>query len=313
MNHSNLKISIMMLAYNHGKFIEQAIQSILEQNVDFRYEVLIGEDCSTDRTREIAEKYQEMYPDIIKVIKHDKNIGARRNQNLLLRKCAGQYIAILEGDDYWICRNKLQFQADFLDAHPEYIGVAHNVKAVGDRGEKLPKRLAGFPWEKEHIYTKQNALNLEIIGHVSGIMYRNIWRTLPKKELNKIERCTVNGDQKMSIILGLKGDVYFFEDVWSVYRRRFDGNTWSARFRHKNMCLFYYEKNVELKNLLKDCYGINIDIDNKLLGYLYNALQLWKQKPTLENTTILATMLRKKDLKKRVVLQYFWKMRQERT
>ena len=67
------------------------------------------------------------------------------------------------------------------------------------------------------------------------------------------------------------------------------------------------------QDLLKDCYGINIDIDKKLLEYLYNALQLWKQKPTFENTTILVTMLRKRDLKKRRVLQCFWKMRQERT
>ena len=313
MNDSNLKVSIIMLAYNHGKFIEQAIQSILEQNVDFNYELLIGEDCSADNTREIAERYQAMYPKVIKVIKHDKNIGARRNENILLRKCVGQYIAMLEGDDYWIYCNKLQRQVEFLDTHPEYIGVAHNVKAVGARGEKLPRRLAGFPWEKEHIYTKQNALNFEIIGHVSGWMHRNIWKMLPKKELKMIERCKVNGDQKMSVILGLKGDVYFFEDVWSVYRRRFDSNTWSARFRYKNMFLFYYEKTVEMKNLLKDCYGINIDIDKKLLEYLYHALQLWKQKPTFENTTILVTMLRKKDLKKRRVLQSIWKMRQGRT
>ena len=69
MNDSNLKVSIIMLAYNHGKFIEQAIQSILEQDVDFNYELLIGEDCSADNTREIAERYQAMYPKVIKVIK----------------------------------------------------------------------------------------------------------------------------------------------------------------------------------------------------------------------------------------------------
>lgn len=309
MNGSNLKVSIIMLAYNHGKFIEQAILSILEQDVDFNYELLIGEDCSTDNTREVVDKYQKMYPDIIKVIKHDKNIGARRNENLLLRKCVGQYIAMLEGDDYWICPNKLKFQAEFLDTHPEYIGVAHNVKNVGERGEKLPYELEGFHWEKEHIYTKQNALNFEIIGHVSGWMHRNIWKTLPKKELIKIERCKVNGDQKLSVILGLKGDVRYFEDVWSVYRRRFNGDTWSARFRYKNMLLFYYDKCVEMKKLLKECYGITVNIDQKLLGYIYEAFLLWKQELTLENGKIFLMIIGKRDLSKRTILQYFLKRR----
>lgn len=304
MSDSKIKVSIVMLAYNHEKFIEQAIESILEQDVDFKYELLIGEDCSTDRTREIVEKYQRNYPDMIKVVRHNKNIGMQKNVNILLRKCEGAYIAYLEGDDYWICPKKLKFQADFLDAHPEYIGVTHNVKSVGERGEKLPYRLEGFHHEKEHIYTKKNALNFEIIGHMSGLMYRNIWKFLSKKELNAVEKCKINGDQKVSVVLGLKGDIYYFEDVWSVYRRCFRGNNWSARFRYKNMSLFYYENNIEMKRFLRDCYRIETDIEDKLLVNIYDAFLIWKTKPSSENRNIFLKMIMKRDLKKRTVLKY---------
>ena len=119
-----------------------------------------------------------------------------------------------------------------------------------------------------------------------------------------IEKFKVNGDQRTSIVLGLKGDVYYFEDVWSVYRRCFTGGTWSAQFRYKNMCLFYYENNVEIKRFLKDCYGIEVDIEDKLLENIYKAFLLWKNKNSSENRKILMKMIMKKDLKKRTILQY---------
>lgn len=303
----DVKVSVLMPVYNHEKYVEQAIQSVLKQKTDFTYELLIGEDCSLDHTRDIADAYQKMHPDIIKVLHYSKNVGASRNVTELKRKCNGQYVTILEGDDYYNCENKLQFQAEFLDSHPEYIGVAHNVKTVGERGEKLSYDLEGFHLEKEHVYTKQNALNFEIIGHVSGWMHRNIWKSLPKKEWNMIERCRANGDLKMSVILGLKGDVYYFENVWSVYRRRFKENTWSGKFRYKNMSLFYYEQNVEMKKLLLKCYGISVNIENKLLECVYNSFLLWKRNPTSENAKIFIKMIKKKELKKWKIVRYFFK------
>lgn len=312
MENSNIKVSIIMPTYNHEKYIEQAICSVLEQNVDFIYELLIGEDCSTDNTGMIVDRYYNMYPQIIKVVRPNKNIGAARNAAGLRCRCKGQYVIMLEGDDYWINRDKLKRQAEFLDNHPEYIGVTHNVKTVGDRGEKLPYRLEGFHWEKEHIYTKKNALNLEIVGHTSGLMYRNIWKSIPKQEVNMIERCKVNGDQKISIILGLKGDIYYFEDTWSVYRRRFKGNSWSAKFRCENMYLFYYENNVRLKKLLEECYGVTINIDEKLLDNIDNAFLLWRRNPSCENRKIFTAMMRKKGLQKRVILKHIIKCQWKR-
>lgn len=307
MRDPDIKVSIMMVTYNHGKYIEQAIQSVLNQNTDFKYELLIGEDCSTDCTREIVERYQMEYPQIIKVVRHNQNVGALKNEAELRLRCKGQYIAVLEGDDYWIYPDKLKRQVEFLDRHPEYIGVAHNVKVLGENGEKLPYRLQGFHHEKEHVYTKENALQFQMIGHLSGWMYRNIWDSLSQKELLKIRKCEVNSDLKLSIVLGLKGDFYFLEDEWSVYRRRFEGDGWSAQAAKMNMTLYHFERDVRLKNFLVECYGEKTDIEGKLLEYIFQGLIEFKNNPSQKTGGALAKMLRNREVKKRVIVRYILK------
>ncbi len=307
MRDPNIKVSVMMVTYNHGKYIEQAIQSVLSQNTDFKYELLIGEDCSTDCTREIAERYQRKYPHTIRIVKHNKNVGALKNEAELRQRCRGQYIAVLEGDDYWTYPDKLKWQVEFLDQHPEYIGVAHNVKVVGENGEKLPYRLQGFHREKEHVYTRKNALQFQMIGHLSGWMYRNIWDSLSQKELLKIRKCEVNSDLKLSIVLGLKGDFYFQKDEWSVYRRRFEGDGWSAQAVKMNMTLYHFERDVRLKRFLLECYGEKIDIEEKLLGYIFQGFIEFKNHPSKGTWSILVKMFRSGEIRKRVIVRYIIK------
>jgi glycosyltransferase involved in cell wall biosynthesis len=114
-------ISIAMLAYNHEKFIVEAIESVLMQNTSYTYKVIIAEDCSTDRTREILLEYQRKYPDKFKLILQNENVGASINNTNLLTNLEGKYIAALEGDDYWTDPNKLQKQVDFLENNQEYV------------------------------------------------------------------------------------------------------------------------------------------------------------------------------------------------
>jgi hypothetical protein len=115
-----MKLSVVMITYNHERFIGQAIESVLAQKVNFDYEIVIGEDCSTDRTRAVILDFQRRYPDRIVVLLRERNIGAMRNFAGITKVCRGHYLAILEGDDYWTCTNKLQKQVDFLDAHPDW-------------------------------------------------------------------------------------------------------------------------------------------------------------------------------------------------
>tara|TARA_B110000263_G_scaffold248079_1_gene262217 strand:+ start:563 stop:1498 length:936 start_codon:yes stop_codon:yes gene_type:complete len=128
-----------MLAYNQKKFIAQAIEGVLVQKTDFRFELVIGEDSSTDGTREIVHKYQKNYPKQIKVITSENNVGIRDNELRTLEACTGKYVAFCEGDDYWIDIHKLQKQVDFLEGNPDYGLVHGDVDHLDDKSGEITK------------------------------------------------------------------------------------------------------------------------------------------------------------------------------
>ncbi len=113
-----------MVTYNHGKYISQTLSSVLMQKVNFNYEIVIGEDFSTDNTRAIVKSYAKKYPDKINLILHKKNIGMVSNYFATYEACTGKYIAYCDGDDYWTDPNKLQKQVNFLETNPDY-GLVH--------------------------------------------------------------------------------------------------------------------------------------------------------------------------------------------
>ena len=112
-------VSVEMITYNHAPYIAQAMDGVLSQKTDFPYELVIGEDCSTDGTREIVLRYAEAHPDVIRVVTSESNVGMRANSRRTTEACRGKYIAWCEGDDYWHRDDKLQLQVDYLENHPE--------------------------------------------------------------------------------------------------------------------------------------------------------------------------------------------------
>src|ERR1700693_1479404 len=100
-----MKLSVMVITYNHERFLAQALESILAQRVNFDYEIVVGEDCSTDRTRDILMDFHNRYPDRIVPLLRNANIGGPRNAMAPRAACRGQYLAVLEGDDYWTSEN----------------------------------------------------------------------------------------------------------------------------------------------------------------------------------------------------------------
>ena len=117
-------VSIIMPTYNHEKYIRQAIESVLAQECNFSYQLLIGEDFSTDKTREICQSFADLYPDKIILLPSYKNLGLVLNYKQLFDACNSKYVAILEGDDYWTNENKLQMQIDIMENN-EDIGLVH--------------------------------------------------------------------------------------------------------------------------------------------------------------------------------------------
>lgn len=124
----DVDVSVCLITYNHEKYIAQALESILMQNINFAIEVLVGEDDSTDGTREICWSFATRYPDKIRLFCRKKaeklhiagRMTGRVNALRTSEACRGRYIAFLEGDDFWIDRNKLQQQFDFMESHPEF-------------------------------------------------------------------------------------------------------------------------------------------------------------------------------------------------
>src|SRR5436190_151063 len=114
------KVTTCLITYNHIKYIVQAIESVLVQKTDFPIEIVIADDFSTDGTREIIQKYQRKYPEIIRPILQPKNVGPAVNSIDLFKAARGDYIAYLDCDDFWTDENKLQKQFNFLDQHPDF-------------------------------------------------------------------------------------------------------------------------------------------------------------------------------------------------
>jgi glycosyltransferase involved in cell wall biosynthesis len=125
-------VSVAVITYGQEKTIRQALDSILMQKVNFKYEIVIGEDCSPDHTRDILMEYKEKYPDKIKLILQHKNVGTVKNIISVYKQCVGKYIAILEGDDYWIDENKLQIQVDFLDNNSDFSATFTDAKVMDE-------------------------------------------------------------------------------------------------------------------------------------------------------------------------------------
>lgn len=118
--NSNPLVSVWVITFNQEAYLENTLNGILMQKVNFNYEIVIGEDCSTDNTKEICINFQKKYPEKIKLILNEKNIGMISNFIQTAKACKGKYVAFCEGDDYWVDPLKLQTQVDFLEANPEY-------------------------------------------------------------------------------------------------------------------------------------------------------------------------------------------------
>jgi len=166
-----MKLSVCLITFNHKRFIAQALEGALAQKANFHYEIVVGDDCSLDGTREIAIGYQQRYPSKIRLALPERNLGTNRNLAQTLRACRGQYIALLEGDDYWTCSTKLQEQVDFLDAYTECAICFHAVKVFYEDGSSTPRKSPRFGFKK--ISTLEDLLTRGNFMPTCSIVFRN--------------------------------------------------------------------------------------------------------------------------------------------
>ena len=223
-----VKVSICLMTYNHENYIDQAIQSVLMQRVDFDIEIIIGEDFSTDRTRAIISEYQERYPEKINPIFRPNNIGMKENFIDTLAHCKGEYVAVLSGDDYWIDPYKLQKQADFLDENSDYVLIGHNAIVV-DEVKGSSATLVRHNTNSYDVSTK----DLMIKNHFSAseVMFRNFLVT----EFPDVYYLSTGEDRRLYLLLSRFGKCRVSCDITGVYRKHSNSITGSRNTNEKKL------------------------------------------------------------------------------
>src|SRR5258708_8141237 len=121
----DIKVSVLTLVYNSVQYLAQAIESVVSQQTTFAFEMVIADDCSTDGAWDIVCEYQRKYPHIIQAFRQPHNVGLGHNAMDAYARCRGQYVALLDSDDFFTDPAKLQKQANLLDQHPEWSGIFH--------------------------------------------------------------------------------------------------------------------------------------------------------------------------------------------
>lgn len=209
-----MKLSVIMITYNHEKFIAQALDSILMQEVDFDYEIVIGEDKSTDRTREIVLEYQKKHPEKIRLLLPERNLGMMRNFIETYMSCKGEYLANLEGDDYWTDPFKLQKQVDVLDANQDFVMCFHNTNVVYE-GFDINRGSYVSNIDQKAISTIEDIITKNWHIMTGSMMFRkNIIKTFPGWYYD-----VFNGDYALQLMLADHGKIYYIDEVMGVYRR----------------------------------------------------------------------------------------------
>jgi glycosyltransferase involved in cell wall biosynthesis len=203
-------VTIRTSTYNHGQYIRKCIEGVLMQETDFQVEYIIGEDCSTDDTRKIVMEYAEKYPDVIRVITADYNVGAKANGQRCIRQIRGKYMALCEGDDYWTDPHKLQKQVDFLELNPECSACFHQVNRVDASGFFI----APFTEVIQDYFVVDDVL-LKTRHHTSSLLMRNYaWLKVLPKWSNQV----FLGDRLLAIFLANEGPLGFINLTMSSYR-----------------------------------------------------------------------------------------------
>lgn len=219
-------VSVCMVSYNHGKFIAQAIESVLMQKSNFKIELVIGEDCSTDNTRAIIEKYQIQYPDKIQLITSSHNVGMQPNFIRTYKACRGKYVAILEGDDYWIDETKIQRQVNLLETRPEVVMCFADAEEVTVSGQVLQAHFVPKQFQRD---LNQDEILRNYCPPTLTVLFRNdVLDTLPDS-FAVVE----NGDYFLFSMLTSHGIAAYLPGPAVADYRRHAGGVWSSLSQEK--------------------------------------------------------------------------------
>ncbi len=223
MQDGNIQVSVLCMVYNHEKYLRQTLQSFVAQKTDFKFEVIVHDDASTDKSASIIKEFEENYPDIIRPIYQTENQyskGTRIMKEFLYPAIRGKYVASCEGDDYWTDDTKLQQQFDFLENNPDYVMVAHLTDVVDDDDNFI----CPFTTDEKTDYEKGELISNLDAFQTSAFFYRNEARKKNEEFLDSLP----SFDYIIKSILSSEGKIHIIQKTMSAYRKGSVGS-WTQR------------------------------------------------------------------------------------
>lgn len=268
-------VSISCITYNQAPFIKQCIDSFLMQRTNFKFEILVHDDASTDGTAEIIKEYEAKYPGIIRPIYEKENqwVKGRRGSIIFnFPRAKGKYLALCEGDDYWTDPQKLQLQVDFLESHPDYALCFHPVVAHFENNEEKDCVLPSYT--KKSKFTVRELLKGNFI-QTNSVMYR-------KQEYKRLATDVLPADWYLHLYHAQFGKIGFINKAMSVYRRHAGGVWWESYNNHEDFVAKYWRPTITTHNEILKMYGSNKDykniLDSSIIGVLRALLAIDKKK-----------------------------------
>ncbi|MCU0458707.1 MAG: glycosyltransferase [Bacteroidales bacterium] len=250
----DIVLSVCMITYNHEHFISQAIEGVLMQEADFKIELVIGEDCSSDSTHSICEEYAFRHPELIKLLPSAKNLGMTPNFIRTLQACTGKYIALCEGDDYWTDPLKIQKQVDILEGDASLGGAFHDVYVLRSSGLHFENKVTKNYKHKKSFFTAEDVL-INWIGHTCSFVF--VRSAIDQICLDQIYLM----DFSLAFLVALKGNLKHIPEIMGVYRDHPGGITKirpNYRVKYENRREIYNKLNLISEGRYKDIINFHL-------------------------------------------------------
>lgn len=214
----NIEVSILCTTYNQKEYVCDAINSFLSQKTQFKFEILINDDASSDGTTDLLLKYEKEYPDLIRVVTHAENQFSKGQGNLLVTNLLplvrGEYVALCEGDDYWCSPEKLQKQFDVMQQYPNCVLCVHASRNVLAQSKRVMSNNVPFDSDGP-VSTEYMLLNAHPFATNSFLIRKTAFESYAR---SRIVGLSAHGDQKMSTYLSVIGQVFYLAEIMSCYR-----------------------------------------------------------------------------------------------